>query len=275
MKIILTGATGNVGTEVLDQAIAHNYIEHIYCITRKPLDRKYFGASHGLPPRLAVTALLTPTASPDKKARGKVTELVNDNFLEYPDSLTRFLREAGVEGCIWALGSKLSPDPKKRDEEEKVRISYPVAAAEAFAKSLATALSPQRMPKKKFPFRFIFVSASGAEQDQFRTLWVYNDWRKMKGAAEKAIFDIADSSETVQGHKCFEAIALRPGQVIARGDDTSTLLWEATVTSIAVDRLAKCALKMALMGTGDEKKRILENKQCLGDDWAAINTLRI
>ena len=40
MKIVLTGATGNVGTEVLDQAIAHNYIEHIYCITRKPLDRK-------------------------------------------------------------------------------------------------------------------------------------------------------------------------------------------------------------------------------------------
>jgi len=253
MKIVLTGATGAVGTETLDQCIAHNYIEHIYCITRKPLDRKYF----------------------DKKVRGKVTELISDNFLEYDDSTLRYLREAGVEGCIWALGPKVSPDPTKRDEEEKVRISYPVAAAEAFAKGLATALSPQLMPKKKFPFRFIFVSAGGAEQDQFRTLWVYSDWRKMKGAAEKAIFEVADSSELIQGHKCFEAIALRPAQVIKRGDGTGTLLWEATVNSIAVDRLAKCAIKMALMGTGDEKKRILENKECLGDDWAMINTLTI
>ncbi|KAK5733929.1 hypothetical protein LTR17_009336 [Elasticomyces elasticus] len=256
MKIVLFGATGNIGGEILSQAIAHKYIEHIYCITRKPLDRKYF----------------------DKKSKGKVTELVNDNFLDYPDTITRYLVEEGVDGCVWALGSKLSPDPKKRDEEEKVRISYPVAAAEAFAKKLATQLSPQLMPKKKFPFRFVFISASGAEQDQFRTLWVYSDWRKMKGAAEKAIFEVADGSEVIQGHKCFEAIALRPGQVIARqhgpnGEYTGTLLYEATITSIAVDRLAKSALKTVLMGTGDEKKRILENKECLGDDWAAINTL--
>ncbi|TKA67846.1 hypothetical protein B0A55_09128 [Friedmanniomyces simplex] len=254
MKILLTGATGNVGTEILDQAIAHNYIDHIYCLTRAPLNQKYFTKSVG---------------------KNKVTQLVHDDFLAYPDTLTRYLREEGVEGCIWALGSKLSPDPKKRDEEEKVRISFPVAAAEALAKKVATGLSPQAMPRKKFPFRFIFVSASGAEQDQFRTLWVYSDGRKMK---EKGIFDVADNSDAVQGHKCFEAIALRPGQVLARqhgprGDVTSTLLYEATYTSIAVDRLAKSAIKMALMGTGDEKKRILENKECLGDDWASINTL--
>ncbi|KAK0362146.1 hypothetical protein LTR91_010911 [Friedmanniomyces endolithicus] len=257
MKILLTGATGTVGTEILDQAIAHNYIEHIYCLVRKPLNQHYFTKRGG---------------------RGKVTQLIQDNFLSYPDSLTRYLRDEGVEGCVWALGSKLSPDMKRRDEEEKVRIGFPVAAAEALAKGVATGLSPQAMPRKKFPFRFVFVSASGAEQDQFRTLWLYSDWRKMKGAMEKGIFDVADNSEVVQGHKCFEAIALRAGQVLGRqhgprGDVTSTLLYEATYTSIAVDRLAKCAIKTALMGTGDEKKRILENKECLGDDWASINTL--
>lgn len=42
--------------------------------------------------------------------------------------------------------------------------------------------------------------------------------------------------------------------------------------SIAVDRLAKSAISHALMGTGDEKKRIIENTECLGDDWAQVNT---
>jgi hypothetical protein len=159
MKIILTGATGYVGTEILDQAIQHNYIDHIYCLTRKPLDRKYFA----------------------KAAKGKVTELIHDNFGSYDDSLMRYLREQGVEGCIWAMGPKTHPDTTKRQEEEHIRIQVPIAAAEVFAGYLAQALSPQLMPKKKFPFRFIFISAWGAEQNQFRSLWMWNDWRKMKG----------------------------------------------------------------------------------------------
>lgn len=116
------------------------------------------------------------------------------------------------------------------------------------------------------------MSAWGAEQDQFRSLWLWSDSRKIKGTAEKGLFDIADASQEIQGHKCFQVIALRPGQVIAGGDAIGTLLWEATVPSIAVDRLGQTAIRQALMGTGDEKKRIIENKECLGEDWAQVNT---
>lgn len=69
-------------------------------------------------------------------------------------------------------------------------------------------------------------------------------------------------------------ISLRPGQVIAGGDAIGTLLWEATVPSIAVDRLGKAAINQVLMGTGDEKKRVVENKECLGDDWAMVNSFQ-
>lgn len=253
MKIVLAGATGFIGKEVLEQCIAHNYIEHIYCLTRKPLDQKYFQGKRG----------------------HKVTEIIHDNYEEYPESLLRRLRDEGVDGAIWALGAVRIQQYKTLEEAQRVGINYPIQAAEAFAKGLATALSPQLMPKKKFPFRFIFMSGWGAEQNQFRSLWIWNDSRKIKGAAEKGLFDVVEHSEEIQGHKCFEVIALRPGQVIARGDAIGTLLWEATVPSIAVDRLAMCAIKMALMGTGDEKKQILENKECLGDDWALVNTLTI
>lgn len=156
MKIILTGATGYIGTEILNQSLKHKWVEHVYCIVRRPLDPKFF-------------------------SNPKVTELIHDSFSQYPASLLEYLKSEGVDGCIWCLGSNRHPDPKKKDEEDKVGISYPVTAAEAFAGFLATALSPDLRPRKKFPFRFVYMSAWGAEQDQSRSLWMWNDWRKQKG----------------------------------------------------------------------------------------------
>jgi hypothetical protein len=248
MKILLTGATGYIGTEILQQCIKHNYISHIYCLTRKTLDPKF--ATHK-----------------------KVTQVIHEDFSQYPEYLLAKLANYGIEGCIWSLGGKLEQF-KNKEEAERVNIHFPLQAANAFATALAILLDPHALPGRgKFPFRFVFMSGSGAEQDQFRTLWMWSDSRKMKGAMEKGIFDVADNSELVDGKRCFEAIALRPGGVLAGGDSVVTLLSESVIPVIAVDRLAKCAIKIVLEGTGVEGKRILENKDCLGDDWGMINTL--
>ena len=250
MKILLTGATGFIGNEILDQCIKHNYIQHIYCLTRKTLDAKY--ATHR-----------------------KVTQVIHEDFSEYPEHLLNKLANYGIEGCIWVLGGKTNQF-KDKEEAERVVIHFPIQAAEAFAKGLATKLDPNAPPgKQKFPFRFIFMSGWGAEQNQFRSLWVWADSRKMKGAAEKGLFEVADNSEEVKGKRCFEVIALRAGGVIQKGDAISTLVSEAVVPCIAVDRLARTATRMALEGTGVEGKRILENKECLGDDWAMVNSLTL
>ncbi|MGG9972595.1 NAD(P)H-binding protein [Ferruginibacter sp. SUN002] len=73
MKIILTGATGMVGSEVLRQAIADDRIDHITCIVRKPV-----AISHT-----------------------KVTTIIHSDFLKY-ESLTNVFAEA--DACIWCLG---------------------------------------------------------------------------------------------------------------------------------------------------------------------------
>ncbi|WPG98684.1 Hypothetical protein R9X50_00147800 [Acrodontium crateriforme] len=252
MKVILTGATGFIGTEILEQLIAHKYITHIYALTRKELDAKF-------------------------STHAKVTQLLHPDFSQYPESLLAQLKGYGVEGCIWSLGGKHA-DYKSKEEAEKVGISFPVQAAEIFAKYLATELDPLAPPnKQKFPFRFVFISAWGAEQDQFRALWLWNDSRKIKGAAEKGIFDVADNAELKAGKRCFQAIALRPGVVIAKGDGLGTVITEGVsmvaVPRIAVDRLAKQAVRQVLQGGNDPNKRILENHECLGDDWAQMNTL--
>lgn len=249
MRLILCGATGFIGTQILQDCIKHNYITHIYCLTRHQLAREY--ATHP-----------------------KVTQLILDDFAAVPDYMLDKLASYEVEGCIWALGPRNIASFKNKDEAEKVWVHYPVQAAEAFARSLATKLDPRKDPREyKFPFRFVFVSAWGAEHDQFRSLWVWGESRKMKGAAEKALFEVADQSAEVGGKRCFEVVALRPGTVIGKGDAIGTIMTEAVSSSIAVDRLSRCAVKIALEGTGDEGKRWLENKECLGDDWAQVNTL--
>lgn len=249
MKVLLCGATGFIGTEVLDQCIKHNYIDHIYCLVRRPLDKKF--ATHR-----------------------KVTQIIHADFSQYPEYLLDKLVGYGVEGCIWTLGKPRMADFKSKEEAERVGIHYPLQAANAFASTLATRLDPNAPPgKQKFPFRFVFVSGWGAEQDQFRSLWMWADSRKIKGAMEKGIFEVADGSKSVQGKKCFEAVALRAGGVIRKGDAITTIMTEAVMPYIAVDRLAKTAIKMALQRF--DGKRILENAECLGDDWAMVNSLRL
>jgi hypothetical protein len=248
MKILLCGATGFIGKEVLEQCIKHNYVEHIYCLTRKTLDAKY--ATHR-----------------------KVTQVIHEDFSQYPEYLLEKLAGYGIEGCIWAIGGQRQVF-KNKEEAESVGIHYPIQAANAFASRLAIHLDPNAPPnKQKFPFRFIFVSGWGAEQDQFRSLWMYAESRKIKGAAEKGIFDIADNSELIEGKRCFEAIALRAGGVLPPGDSVSNLFSESVMPYISVDRLARCSIKMVMEGTGYPDKRIFENKDCLGDDWGQINSL--
>ncbi|EME81740.1 uncharacterized protein MYCFIDRAFT_78810 [Pseudocercospora fijiensis CIRAD86] len=176
MKIILTGSTGFIGTEILKQCIAHHYITHIHLLTRRPLANQF---SHK-----------------------KVTQHLHLDFETYPSDLLLRLREEGIEACIFALGGKLQ-NFASLDEARKVGVNYPAAAAEAFATHLATALepyegyptSPPKAGQKSFPFRFVYISVAGAEPDQFRKLWVMSDTRKIKGAAEKAIFGACEDGD--------------------------------------------------------------------------------
>jgi hypothetical protein len=250
MKIILTGSTGFVGREILQQCIVHNYISHVFVLTRRPLD--------------------------DRFSHKKVTQLLHEDFETYPTELLDRLREEGVEACIWSLGGSVQQF-KDLDEARRVGVNYPIAAAEAFAKYLGTALEPypgypEKQPAagmKRFPFRFVFISGWGAEHNQFRRLWVYADSRKIKGAAEKGLAEVVHSAEELSGHKCFEVISLRPGRVLAgSADDMSTVIGEAFMPCISVNRLARTAIKTTF--SGGQGQTVLENKDCLGEGNAFL-----
>ncbi|GAB7362079.1 hypothetical protein MBLNU230_g2113t1 [Neophaeotheca triangularis] len=253
MKIILVGATGFIGSEILEQLIANPYISDIFCLLRH-------------------------TLAPHFRKSPKVHMVLHDNLEEYPIHIIQKLKNGGAEGCIWAAGGQVHKF-KTLEEARQVNINYPLQAAEAFSKELATELDPNPAPNTtKFPFRFVFISETRAEQDSNKALWFYADSRKIKGAAEKGLFDIANQSKEVEvseGNykRCFDVIALRPGAVIPKGEALSKYFAEATSTSCAVDRVAKLAIRSAMQGAGE--KKILENADILGKEWMQINSLNI
>lgn len=245
-KIVLAGATGFIGSEILEQCLTTRSITHIYCLTRRPL------AEH-------------------LSTHPKVTQVLHDNFDDLPDHLFERFRGWGVGGCIWALGYPVNAHASL-EEAQKTGISYPVQAAEKFARICA----PEYMETQKgnyiYPFRFIFMSFWGAEENQFRSLWVWGDTRRIKGAAEKGLFEAMDASDVVDGKKCLDVISFRVGGVLKKGDAVTSMITMGTVPSITVDRLAAKAIHKCVVGDV-ENRRVLENAEVLGEDWAMGNSI--
>jgi uncharacterized protein YbjT (DUF2867 family) len=98
MKIILTGASGTAGSEVLRQALADPQVTGILALSRRPLDIA--------DPKLRVALL------PD--------------FLDYSAVASQF---ADYDACLWCLG--ISQAAVGKDEYETITYGYTLAAARA------------------------------------------------------------------------------------------------------------------------------------------------
>lgn len=146
MKVIITGATGFIGSAALTECIHNPSISSILVLSRRPL-----------PEAIA--------------SNPKLTVVIHEDFSSYPSDILAKLE--GAEGCIWCLGGKL-PDFPSLDVAKKVCIDYTLAAANAFAETLAPRLKAQGK------FRFVFCSGRGAEPDAGKGLWVFSDTRKVK-----------------------------------------------------------------------------------------------
>lgn len=102
MKLIITGATGMVGSEVLQQAIADNEIESITIIVRRPTD-----ISHP-----------------------KLKTILHQNFLDYSSLENEFKNN---DALIWCLG--ISQNVVSKEEYIKITYDYAVAAAKTIVQA--------------------------------------------------------------------------------------------------------------------------------------------
>ncbi|TKA76336.1 hypothetical protein B0A49_02693 [Cryomyces minteri] len=153
MKVILTGSTGFIGAEVLQQCLRSPSITSIIAISRRTLP-----------------ATLTAGSA-------KLKVVVLDDFLSYPDAVLHELD--GASACVWSLGSARFSD---HATFRRMTVDYATAAAKAFS----------TLPSASTPFRFVFLSGVLAERNQDKSLWFLGDGRRIKGQAENELLHIAD-----------------------------------------------------------------------------------
>ncbi|KAJ4251379.1 hypothetical protein NW762_011360 [Fusarium torreyae] len=122
MHLILTGATGLVGSAVLDAMLKSKEITKISILTRRPV----------------------PLATGDTR----VNIIIHKNFAKYEAGIIDQIK--GANGVVWALG--ISQLKVTKEEFINITKDFPLAAARAFSN-----LSPTEKP-----FRFIYVSGGGA-----------------------------------------------------------------------------------------------------------------
>jgi nucleoside-diphosphate-sugar epimerase len=102
MKIILTGATGFVGSNVLAHLVADPRISEVTCITRRPIGTR----------------------------AAKIATVLQEDFLSYDPALLD--RLANHHACIWALGGKAS-DLGEPEAFARITHGFTLALAEGIA----------------------------------------------------------------------------------------------------------------------------------------------
>ncbi|KAM0554945.1 hypothetical protein ACHAPJ_006681 [Fusarium lateritium] len=124
MHLILTGATGLVGSGVLDAMLKSQQVTKISILSRRPV----------------------PLAGNNPK----VNVIIHKDFTKYEPEVLDKLQ--GAKGVVWALG--ISQLKVTKEDYVTIHKDFPLTAANAFAQ-LSTKSDDE-------PFRFVYVSGLGA-----------------------------------------------------------------------------------------------------------------
>ncbi|OPB38920.1 hypothetical protein A0O28_0020260 [Trichoderma guizhouense] len=135
MHLILTGATGLIGSSVLDAMLKMTEVTKISILSRRPV------------------AMAEDAKDP------RVNVIIHKDFSKYDSEVLSKLQ--GATGAVWALG--VSQTKVSKEEFVKITKDYPLASAEAFS----------TLPPNNDPFRFIFVSGQGSTQTPGRFTNLY------------------------------------------------------------------------------------------------------
>lgn len=173
MHLILTGATGRVGSAALNAMIRNPDITHVSILTRSPV----------------------PQATDSEEAKRKCEVIIHSDFAQPPadETLTKLV---GAKGCVWAQG--ISITSVSREMYDKITYDYPTSWAKHFAQAKGLG--------EEGKFNFVYVSGEGASTEP--RLWT-PAFGKVKGRAEKDLLELSK----LEQFKRLRIFSPRPGGV--------------------------------------------------------------
>ncbi|KAK8009255.1 hypothetical protein PG991_011806 [Apiospora marii] len=187
MRLIITGATGFVGSEVLRQALRMPEITSIVVVARKPVRVE---------------------EGPDNAAAsGKLKSVIVQDYDQYPDDVKKEF--AGAGACIWTVA--VTPSKSKSMEFAEVKRicqDFTMAGLQAMYEA---------GPAK--PFRFMYMSGTATNRDpNQKPGWFMPEYTQMRGQGEVMVLDFAKAHPGA-----IEACVAKPG-LITSGTWKDTLM---------------------------------------------------
>jgi hypothetical protein len=243
MKVILTGVTGFIGSEVLTQCCKTPAITSIIALSRWPL-------------------------STDITKDPRVEIIVMKNFTTYSKEVIEQFE--GADACIWYVSAFLALNGKHlivirsmgtKEGWRDIDIDYPLAFCHAMAPIVA---------KQKKAFRYIHLSGRLAEQDQSRCLLFLSEGRRIKGKAELEILDFENNEEKLHGGYWQSYIA-KPSMVLKKqkkGEKCELRWLSVLIGSVDVDELAAAMIDIGRYGS---EEPVLNNAEVVMRGRAALD----
>ncbi|KIW17445.1 hypothetical protein PV08_04639 [Exophiala spinifera] len=183
VHLILTGATGLVGSAVLS---------HILSLPASATPRITRLSILSRNTDISLLSDSPPAGTPRTNKHTTIEVIEHKDFTRYPPELLRRLE--GADACIWALG--VSQNDVSKDKYVEITKDYTLNAAKAFAglrtgggggnsddnNNESTTSAGGKM------FKFIYVSGEGATQTPGRLTPLFG---RVKGETETALLDLA------------------------------------------------------------------------------------
>lgn len=220
MKLIVTGATGFVGQEVLRQACRNKSITSVVALTRREVP-------------------IPQDAGSEADTSKMKSVILKDWEKPYPEEILSQLKDA--DACVWTLA--VTPTKSKDndfDEVTKVCYDYTINGLETLF-SVANK-----------PFRFVYTSGVTVERDQTKVLPFLHDYRLMRGRVETAVIDFAK-----QHKPAVEAAITKPGGIEGPGhpkNEAMTSIWAqfGPTPWVHVSELAAAMIEQSVNGISKE-----------------------
>ncbi|KAK1707114.1 putative nucleoside-diphosphate-sugar epimerase [Colletotrichum lupini] len=236
MKLIITGASGFVGTELLKQSLCIPAIKTVIALTRRPL--------------------VIQAESRSDADHSKLRNIVVEGYDQY--SVETKAEFATADACIWTVA--ITPSKSTLyDWNEICRVCYesPLAGLRAMLEARGSLTANT---ENLTPFRFIYMSGAKTERDQSKTPSFKPEYSLLRGRTETAVLALAKEHESQ-----LDACIVKPGLIIAPNNFLKmavacALWWTVSLPSIGVSEISAAMLKQSLSGF---EKDTLENHDLL------------